>query len=341
MKGKQMDVTCQPSVPGPSVNLSFASPISDDAKFTIDYKGTPMKPLPPVNKSSIKQSIFVVERNRAPTLPDNELICDEELVEELISPNISQFPTSTKHDDLCHLPVFNQEMIRNESERFGPISDISLFEQKLRSDEKTECREYDEFIRCGFNYDDFGQRLDSRFELEVEYETFREDTPDDMDMDENCRPNDLPTFKFPKKSAFVSQEIPPELDVFDIRKVSIERNLIRESAVCVKNRLGNYKLKQASPTKGLLKPEPCFNDDGYFTFRRVSIGHTDQRSSMYSTSSINEKLSRLNINACKTTFVDNSSRFSKNNRTPESLSKMSPMLKRTYSKLIEKTNIMK
>jgi hypothetical protein len=341
MKGKQIDASCHPSVPGPSVNLSFASPISDDTKFTIDYKRTPMKPLPSVHNSSIKQSIFVVERNRVSTLPDNELICDEELVEDLISPDISQLPDSTKHDYLCHLPVFNQEMIRNESERFGPISDISLFEQKLRSDEKTECREYDEFIRCGFNYDDFGQRLDSRFELEVEYETFREDTPDDMDMDENCTPNDLPTFKFPKKSVFGSQEIPPKLDVFDVRKVNIERNLTRDSAVYVKNRLSNYNPKQASASKGLLKPDPCFNDDGYFTFRRVSIGHTDQRSSMYSASSIKEKLSKLNINASKTTYVDNSSRFSKDKRTPESLSKMSPMLKRTYSKLFEKTNTMK
>lgn len=198
MKGKQSDISCQPSVPGPAVDLSFASPHSDDSKYIIDYRGTPMKPLAPVQESTIRKSIFVVERNRMPSQPDNPLICDEELIDDMISPNVSHLQNSSKKNDLCHLPAFNQDFIRNESERFGPISDISLFEQKLKSDEKTDCREYDEFIRCGFNYEDFGQRLESKFELEVEYDSFREDTPDDLDMDEDCRPNNLPTFKIPK-----------------------------------------------------------------------------------------------------------------------------------------------
>jgi len=96
-------------------------------------------------------------------------------------------------------------------------------------------------------------------------------------------------------------------------------------------------IQKQETINSMLRPDPCFNDDGYFTFRRVSLRNSKVgamkppksdafHDTTLSAASLNEKLIRLRINT--PTNPQNVTKFSRANRTPESLSKMSPMIKR-------------
>ena len=305
MKGKQIDTSWVPSVPGPAVELSFTSPKSDDTKLQYGCYSTPNKAVNEVEEKKTKKSIFVVERNKAQLNTENDLICEEELSEEVLTPGISQNKHSfiNKNEDY-YLPNFNQNIVRNDSERFGLISDISQNDNKLRSDEKTNFTEevYD-FIRCGFEYDDTEDKIDKDLQYEEQRESLHEDPlTDECDLDENCKPNFLPTLKTPKAWAFNKFDIPTEKNVFDIEWQDVERNIVKKSPVVHRTKKIDFKWVTPSNHKNSSskKTGALMTDDEYFTFRRASIAKNDAlKTSVLSNSSLGDRFSRLNIDTSK------------------------------------------
>ncbi|CAI2365150.1 unnamed protein product [Moneuplotes crassus] len=331
-KGKNSDTSCVPSVIGQNVELSFVSPVAEDINVMNNLPNVPPKFIPKNFNQPPNQGITVVQRSKV-RYQEEDLFCDEELSKELISQdNYIQ----SEQDYNEYLENFHN-LIHNDSENFGKISNISQYDQKLKSGEKTDFHdEVDDFIRCPFAYNDQSYET-SNFELDQE--SFREDTPtEDLDCDEDCKPNCLPVLKIPRAFSINKSEIPTEKDVFDVEWSQFGKNLPEKSPVI--NKFMNMEFRSITPnTKGMLnQPKTRKNSDEklYFTFRKSSTDSYHRP--VPSRIAIPPKLNRNegNIKIEETPVNHNKdNKFSLINRTPESLSKMSPMMKKSYPKLYQ------
>ena len=183
MKNKMKENEWVPSVPGIAVELSFTALQSEEWKSIFQNNASPIKSVfsgnldcnlqyegdsnwklnsekigkfKSMNKIKSPENVFVVNRNFRKKWAQQEinLIWDEELEQENEEPN--------------HFAIFGYDMIQNDSDKFGLISDISNFEHKQRSDEKSDLKEeFDDFIRLGSKFDCISDN-----ELENELEVF-------------------------------------------------------------------------------------------------------------------------------------------------------------------------
>jgi hypothetical protein len=294
----QHSLTCNKPTPSSSPHHVPSVPGPVHLSFTSMLPTPSQPPQDASPASSILPRIHVVQR-------EEDALKWEEVLEEM-SENVDGFAG-----------VY--------SERFGGISEI---EGDPRGEEDEG---FEEFIRLGKKYEDMGEDLDMDFWVG---QAFTEDSrAEDMSIDEEWRPNHLPSIKKPKKGAFKGSDIAQERCVFETIDNGIDRKVIKKQPTIRRSKPKDYiyPFQTQETLSNMIKQDACFSDDGYFTFRRISFKTSEQfQSSTISSNSIQDHLTRLRIttptNPEKISVI---SRFGKVNRTPESLWKMSPMLKRS------------
>ena len=126
------------------------------------------------------------------TKETDNLIWDEELELE------------QENENIYRISPFKHDMLRNDSEKFGFISDISNFEQKQRSEEKSDLRdEFDDFIRLGSKFDWISNK---DFENELEVFNFQQR------FDYKQRNNKIQESSHKEESAFQDWDIDESYD---------------------------------------------------------------------------------------------------------------------------------